>query len=172
VRRGRKPGPTPRLPETRVSAIRTLILAIGKQRRGPLAELQAEYAGRLKPAPAIIELEEKRKLPPAQLKAREAELILAAIPPGARLVALDEKGAPWSSRDLAERLAGWRDNGVSILALAIGGADGLGQAVIDRADDVVSLGAMTWPHLLVRSLLLEQLYRAQQILAGHPYHRD
>lgn len=106
------------------------------------------------------------------MKAREAELILAAVPPGALLVALDERGRPWSSRELAERLAAWRDRGVTTLAFAIGGADGLGPAVIERADAVVSLGAMTWPHLLVRSLLLEQLYRAQQILAGHPYHRD
>lgn len=149
-----------------------MIVAIGKQRRGPLGELQALYAGRLNPPPAIIELEEKRKLPPVQLQAREAELILAAVPAGARLVALDEKGAGWSSREFAERLATWRDQGIATLAFAIGGADGLGSAVIERADSVVSLGAMTWPHLLVRGLLLEQLYRAQQILAGHPYHRD
>jgi len=126
---------------------------------------------RLKPAPAIVELEEKRKLPPAQLKAREAELIAAALPPGALLVALDERGQQWSSRELAERLAAWRDRGAAALAFAIGGANGLGPAIIERADAVVSLGAMTWPHLMVRSLLLEQLYRAQQILAGHPYHR-
>jgi 23S rRNA (pseudouridine1915-N3)-methyltransferase len=127
---------------------------------------------RLKPAPAIVELDEKRKLPPAQLKAREAELIVAALPAGALLVALDERGQQLSSRDLAERLAAWRDRGAATLAFAIGGADGLGPAVIERADAVLSLGAMTWPHLMVRSLLLEQLYRAQQILAGHPYHRE
>jgi 23S rRNA (pseudouridine1915-N3)-methyltransferase len=124
------------------------------------------------PPAAIVELEEKRKLPPPQLKAREAELILAALPTGARLVALDERGQSWSSHELAERLAAWRDRGVAALAFAIGGADGLGQAVVERADAVLSLGTMTWPHLLVRSLLLEQLYRAQQIHAGHPYHRD
>jgi 23S rRNA (pseudouridine1915-N3)-methyltransferase len=106
------------------------------------------------------------------LPAREAELILAALPPGARLVALDERGQGWSSRELAERIAAWRDQGTATLAFAIGGAEGLGRAVIDRADAVMSLGAMTWPHLLVRGMLLEQLYRAQQILAGHPYHRD
>jgi len=149
-----------------------LILAIGKQRRSPLGDLQALYAGRLIPPPTIIELEEKRALPPAQLKTREAEMILAALPHGARLVTLDEKGAAWSSRELAERLAGWRDQGVAALAFAIGGADGLGAAVIERADAVVSFGTMTWPHLLVRGMLLEQLYRAQQIIAGHPYHRD
>jgi 23S rRNA (pseudouridine1915-N3)-methyltransferase len=106
------------------------------------------------------------------LKAREAELISAALPSGARLVALDERGAPWSSRELAERVSYWRDQGIGELAFAIGGAEGLGTAVIERADAVVSFGAMTWPHLLVRVMLLEQLYRAQQILTGHPYHRD
>ena len=120
----------------------------------------------------IAEVEEKRRLPAAMLKAREGELILAALPQGARLVALDEHGAGCSSRALADRLASWRDAGVGDLALAIGGADGLAAAVTERADFVLSLGAMTWPHLLARSMLLEQLYRAQQILAGHPYHRD
>jgi 23S rRNA (pseudouridine1915-N3)-methyltransferase len=152
--------------------IRIVILAIGKQRRGPLAELQALYAGRLFPPPQIIELEEKRKLPPAQLQAREAELVLAALPQGARLVALDERGVAWSSRELADRLGQWRDQGIATLAFAIGGAEGLERQLVARADAVLSLGAMTWPHLLVRGMLLEQLYRAQQILAGHPYHRD
>lgn len=156
----------------RKRAIRIVIHAIGKQRRGALGDLQSLYLGRLNPAPAIIELEEKRKLPPAQLMAREAELILAALPSGACLVALDERGQTWSSRDFADRLAQWRDQGIATLVFAIGGADGLGRAVIERADAVLSLGAMTWPHLLVRGMLLEQLYRAQQILAGHPYHRD
>jgi len=134
--------------------------------------LQALYAGRLSPPVAIVELEEKRRLPPAALKLREAELILAARPEGSRLVALDQKGAAWTSRDLANRIATWRDGGTAALAFAIGGAEGLGPAVIERADAVVSLGPMTWPHLLARGMLLEQLYRAQQIHAGHPYHRD
>ncbi|HTZ36007.1 MAG TPA: 23S rRNA (pseudouridine(1915)-N(3))-methyltransferase RlmH [Stellaceae bacterium] len=148
------------------------MLAIGRQRRGPLADLQAHYAARLNPPPAIVELEEKRPLPPPQLKAREAELILAALPAGALLVALDERGTPLASRAFAERLAAWRDQGAATLAFAIGGAEGLDRAVLDRAEMVLSLGAVTWPHFLVRGLLLEQLYRAQQILAGHPYHRD
>jgi 23S rRNA (pseudouridine1915-N3)-methyltransferase len=106
------------------------------------------------------------------MKAREAELILEALPPGATLVALDERGAAWSSREFADRLAAWRDRGVPDLAFAIGGAEGLGPAILDRAQTILSLGAMTWPHLFVRGMLLEQLYRAQQILARHPYHRD
>jgi 23S rRNA (pseudouridine1915-N3)-methyltransferase len=111
-------------------------------------------------------------LPAAELKRREAELILAALPAGALLVALDERGVSWSSRTFADRLAQWRDRGIGELCFAIGGADGLGAAVLDRAETILSLGQMTWPHFLARGLLLEQLYRAQQILAGHPYHRD
>src|SRR5205823_14910972 len=100
--------------------IRLHILAIGRMHRGPLHDVQALYAGRIVPPPAIIELEEKRRLPPEQLKAREAELILAASPAGATLVALDEAGAAWSSRAFADRLAAWRDGGVPALAFAIG----------------------------------------------------
>jgi 23S rRNA (pseudouridine1915-N3)-methyltransferase len=135
-------------------------------------ELQTLYAKRIVPPATILELEEKRPLPPAQLKAREAELILATLPAGARLVALDGGGTAWSSRELAGHLADWRDHSTGVVAFAIGGAEGLSAAVLERADPVLSLGAMTWPHLLVRTMLLEQLYRAQQILAGHPYHRD
>jgi 23S rRNA (pseudouridine1915-N3)-methyltransferase len=123
------------------------------------------------PPPAIVEVETRRPLPAPVLKAREAELILGALPPGARLVALDERGVEWSSRAFADRLAVWRDLGIGELAFAVGGAEGLDQAVLDRAETVLSLGPMTWPHFLARSLLLEQLYRAQQIRAGHPYHR-
>ena len=154
------------------SPIRLYILAVGRLRRGPLHELQALYAGRILPSPTIIEVDEKRRLSPAELKLREADLILAALPQGARFIALDEHGATWSSVELAHRLGDWRDSGATTVAFAIGGADGLGTAVIERADAVLSLGKMTWPHLLVRGMLLEQLYRAQQILAGHPYHRD
>ena len=156
----------------KAAAIRIYLLAVGRLRRGPLHELQTDYAKRLVPPATILELEEKRPLPPAQLKTREAELILAALPAGARLVALDRTGAAWSSRELADRLAAWADRGAGTVAFAIGGAEGLGAAILERADAVLSLGAMTWPHLLARTMLLEQLYRAQQIQAGHPYHRE
>ena len=123
------------------------------------------------PPPVIVEVDEKRPFPPVLLKAREGELILGALPAGAPFVALDERGIQWSSRTLAERIAAWRDRGSPELAFAIGGAEGLHSMVLDRADVTLSLGSMTWPHVLVRGMLLEQLYRAQQILAGHPYHR-
>ena len=121
---------------------------------------------------AIVELEVRQRLPAAALRAREAALILDALPAGARLIVLDERGTIWSSRGLADRIAAWRVEGVAELAFAIGGAEGLDGAVIGRANESLSLGSMTWPHRLVRGMLLEQLYRAQQILAGHPYHRD
>ena len=156
----------------RSAAIRLYLIAVGRLRRGPLYDLQAHYAGRIMPPVTLVEVEEKRRLSASELKSREGELILAAVPAGARLVALDEHGVSWNSRQLADRLAGWRDGGTAVLAFAIGGADGLAKIVLDRADAVLSLSPMTWPHLLARSLLLEQLYRAQQILAGHPYHRD
>ncbi len=162
----------PRPSGSRGTAIRLQLLAIGRLRRGPLYDAQALYAGRIVPPVAIVELEEKRRLPPAELKQREAELILAALPAGARLVALDRRGGAWTSRDFALRLAAWRDRGTAALAFAIGGAEGLGDAVTERAEVMLSLGAMTWPHFLARIMLLEQIYRAQQILAGHPYHRD
>jgi 23S rRNA (pseudouridine1915-N3)-methyltransferase len=117
-------------------------------------------------------MEVRQRLPAPLLKEREAELILKATPSGVPMIALDEHGARWSSRDLALQLAQWRDRGCGELAFAIGGADGLAAAVLERAQATVSLGPMTWPHLLVRGMLLEQLYRAQQILAGHPYHRE
>jgi 23S rRNA (pseudouridine1915-N3)-methyltransferase len=120
----------------------------------------------------IIEIEERRRLPVAALRKRQAELILAALPPRCPLVALDERGTAWPSRALADRIAAWRDQGLSEVAFVIGGADGLDGTVLERAAATWSLGPLTWPHLLVRGMLLEQLYRAQQILAGHPYHRD
>jgi 23S rRNA (pseudouridine1915-N3)-methyltransferase len=165
-------GPRTGAAVARARSIRFRILAIGRQRTGPFKELQNFYAARLIPPAAIIGLEVRQRLPPAMLKAREAELILEALPAGTPLIALDQRGVAWSSRELADRLAAWRDRATAELAFALGGAEGLATPVLERAAATLSLGAMTWPHLLARGMLLEQLYRAQQILAGHPYHRD
>jgi 23S rRNA (pseudouridine1915-N3)-methyltransferase len=88
------------------------------------------------------------------------------------LIALDERGKTLGSRDFAGRLKGWEDQGAAEIVFLLGGADGLAPEIRDRASFVLSLGQMTWPHLLARAMLVEQIYRAQQILAGHPYHRD
>jgi 23S rRNA (pseudouridine1915-N3)-methyltransferase len=151
--------------------MRIAIVAVGRQKPGPLKALEQFYAERIRWPLTIREVEERRKLPPAELKAREGALILAAVPKDAVLVALDARGKSLASPEFAERLAGWRDADAAP-AFAIGGADGLAEAVIARAKLVLSLGAMTWPHLLARGMLLEQIYRGQQILSGHPYHRE
>jgi 23S rRNA (pseudouridine1915-N3)-methyltransferase len=151
--------------------VRIVIAAVGRLKSGPLKALEEHYAARITWPLLIRAVEERRKLPAAELRAREAALLRAAVPKGATLVALDERGADLASAAFAERLGRWRDQGVADLAFLIGGADGLDAALGGEAELVLALGRMTWPHLLARGLLLEQLYRAQQILAGHPYHR-
>ena len=138
--------------------MRVTLLAIGKQKAGPLRDLVQDYARRLTFPFEVKELEEKKKLPPAQLKAREGELILAAIPAESKVIALDERGK-------------WRDEGEGEFVFIIGGADGLDDAVRRRADLILQFGTMVWPHQLVRVMLAEQLFRAQSIWSGHPYHR-
>jgi len=152
--------------------LRILIAAVGRAKPGPHLELQRLYGERLGWDLAISEVEERRKLSPAERRTREGDLLLARIPQRAIVIALDERGTALSSAAFAQKLAAWRDAGSGDLAFLIGGADGHAEAVRQRADFTLSLGPMTWPHLLVRGMLLEQLYRAQQILAGHPYHRE
>lgn len=147
------------------------LAAVGRAKPGPELELFQQYARRLTPPLSLREVEEKRPLPVAERKSREAELLLAAIPAGAVVVALDERGKSPGSEDFAQRLGRWRDDGVGDVAFLIGGADGHGEAVRARADLLLSFGAMTWPHMLVRAMVVEQLWRAQAILSGHPYHR-
>jgi len=101
----------------------------------------------------------------------EAELLSRAIPVGALLVTLDERGKLMSSPEFADQLARWRDGGRQDVAFVIGGADGIAPSLRARADASLSFGKMVWPHMLVRVMLAEQLYRAATILAGGPYHR-
>jgi 23S rRNA (pseudouridine1915-N3)-methyltransferase len=156
--------------------MRIVICAVGRARTGPLRALYEEYAGRIDGMrlfgrTELREVEERRTLPPLELKAREADLLSQSIPKGAAVVALDARGQSLSSEAFAARLGKWRDAGVADLAFVIGGADGLDKPLIDKAAFVLSLGAMTWPHLLARAMLAEQIYRAATILQGHPYHR-
>jgi 23S rRNA (pseudouridine1915-N3)-methyltransferase len=102
---------------------------------------------------------------------REGELLLAAVPTDAVTVALDRRGRQMDSEAFARQLARWRDQSVADVAFLIGGADGHAEALLKKASLVLSFGAMTWPHQLARAMLAEQIYRGQQILAGHPYHR-
>ena len=151
--------------------MRLTIVAVGKARRGAERALFDLYASRLSWGLAVREVEEKKPLSGDALKAREAALIRAALPAGAAVVALDERGRDLKSRALAGRLGAWRDAGREV-AFVIGGADGLDPGLRAEADLVLALGRLTWPHLMVRAMLAEQIYRAETILAGHPYHRD
>jgi 23S rRNA (pseudouridine1915-N3)-methyltransferase len=152
--------------------MRCHVIAVGRSKPGPARALFEDYAKRLTPPLALVEVEEKRPLPEALLREREAELLLAALPKGAVPVLLDERGKSLSSQGFAEQLGLWRDRGVGDLAFLIGGAAGHGEVVRERAAFSLSFGAMTWPHMLVRALLAEQLYRGFAILSGHPYHRE
>ncbi len=153
-------------------ALHLTIIAVGKKGAGPLADLQHLYSERITWPLTIREVEEKRPSPTAVERVqREGNLLLQAIPKGAIVVAVDGRGTEISSEEFAQRLGKWRDSSVAEVIFLIGGADGLADNVRAKANYVMSLGAMTWPHLLARGMLLEQIYRAQTILAGHPYHR-
>ena len=153
--------------------MRVRICAVGRMRAGPERELVADYLGRfdrtgrpLGLGPATVhEVEATGGMGP------EGAALLRQVPEGGLIVALDERGETMGSPAFAARLAGWRDEGERDLCLLIGGADGLDASVRARARTLLSFGAMVWPHLLVRAMLAEQLYRATTILAGGPYHR-
>ena len=146
------------------------LIAVGRLRAGPEQMLFDRYNARLRPRLYVAEVAEGSGAP-AEAKRREAAGLLAALPPTGVAVALDLGGAAPGSDGLARLLERWL--GLSRpLCFLIGGADGLDPSVPARADHLLSLGPMTWPHMLVRVMLAEQLYRAQSILRGHPYHRS
>ncbi len=155
--------------------MRVHLCAVGRLRGGPEAALFDDYQTRfdrtgralaLGPL-SLSEVEDKK----GGGMAAEATLLDRALPKGATVCVLDERGKVMTSPAFADKLGGWRDQGVSDLAFVIGGADGIDPALRARADFALSFGAMVWPHMLVRVMLAEQLYRAASILAGSPYHR-
>ncbi len=154
--------------------MKVTICAVGRLRSGPEAALIDDYLKRfdrtgraLSLGPAtVIEVEDRK----GGGMAGEAPLLARAVPKGALVCALDERGETMSSPVFAGRLADWRDAGRDV-AFVIGGADGIDPAFRAGADVALGFGAMVWPHLLVRVMLAEQLYRAASILAGAPYHR-
>ena len=155
--------------------MRVHLCAVGRLRAGPERDLVSDYLQRfdrtgraLALGPAVEhEVEDRRNAG----MAAEAELLARAVPAGAVLVVLDERGKLMSSPEFAAQLGRWRDDGRQDVAFVIGGADGIDPALRARADLAISFGAMVWPHMLVRVMLAEQLYRAAAILAGTPYHR-
>jgi 23S rRNA (pseudouridine1915-N3)-methyltransferase len=145
------------------------LIAVGRIGRGPEAELFSRYAARIRPKLTVSEVPDGRGSA-VEIKRREAEAILAAVPGGAMVVALDQGGIAPGSETLAKMLDRWLEAGRPV-CFVIGGTEGLHGNVLARADAKLSLGAMTWPHLLARAMLAEQLFRARAISAGHPYHR-
>jgi 23S rRNA (pseudouridine1915-N3)-methyltransferase len=145
------------------------LLAIGRQRQSPEAELFERYAGRIKPN-LVLQTFNDGTGSPVEIKRREAAALLGAVTAQDFVIALDGGGVAPDSPGLAAMLTKWRESGAK-LCFIIGGAEGLDGSVIARADAILSLGALTWPHLLVRPMLAEQIYRAQMISMGHPYHR-
>jgi 23S rRNA (pseudouridine1915-N3)-methyltransferase len=146
------------------------LVAIGRLRNGPEAELFNRYNARLRPSLKVTELPEERGAP-AVIKRRESAALLGAVPRDGFVVALDLGGSTVSSEGLVVRLERWSAS-LRPVCFLIGGAEGLDDTVLASANDTLSLGAMTWPHFLVRVMLAEQLYRAQAIVEGHPYHRS
>ena len=159
--------------------MRVLVIAVGRLKDGPERELVERYRGRFEDLSRklgfrgleILEVSESRARDPATRISEEAAAIAALVPLRSNVVALDEHGKALDSAAFAGQLGRWRDESISNVVFLIGGADGLSPELRRMGKMTLAFGAATWPHQIVRILLLEQLYRAATILAGHPYHR-
>ena len=160
--------------------MRLIVAAIGRLKAGPERELAERYRDRVAKAGRavglrdieIVEIRESRAQEAAKRVLEESIALANLVPERAVVVALDAKGENLDSGSFTVALRGWRDTSRPVAIFCIGGADGLGAEVKRRADLTLAFGTATWPHQLVRIMLLEQLYRAVTILAGHPYHRE
>jgi 23S rRNA (pseudouridine1915-N3)-methyltransferase len=160
--------------------MRVVIAAVGRLKAGPERELAERYRDRAAKAGRalgirgieIVEVKESRAREAERRIVEESIALATIVPDGAVTVVLDGRGENLSSDGFAARLRGWRDGARATLCFAIGGADGIGEALRSRADLVAAFGTATWPHQLVRIMLMEQIYRATTILSGHPYHRE
>ena len=159
--------------------MRLTLLAIGKLKAGPEKLLADDYAARIaalgkKAGLSKLVIKDAAESPAAtadQRKAAEQNWLLAQIPEGARVWALDERGKSPTSERFSADIRALADQGVADLVMVIGGPDGHGAFITDKADRQISFGAMTWPHRLVRIMVLEQVYRSVTIMVNHPYHR-
>lgn len=155
------------------------VFAVGRMKKGAEHELADRYFDRFsKLAPSlgltfldVHEIAESRLQTSSQRIDEEGNKLLESLPEGGRLIVLDERGKSISSVILAKNFETWRDAGTKHMTIALGGPDGHSKKVRERADLLLSFGAMTWPHQIARILLSEQLYRIATILSGHPYHR-
>ncbi|MBI4275882.1 MAG: 23S rRNA (pseudouridine(1915)-N(3))-methyltransferase RlmH [Rhizobiales bacterium] len=160
--------------------MRLLVLAVGRLKHGPETELAERYRKRMIQSGRgvglreveIIEIRESRAHEADKRMLEESIALANILPEGAAVILLDEHGENLSSKALAEHLRRWREAGRTAAAFIIGGPDGLAPALREKAVLRLAFGAVTWPHQLIRTMLLEQLYRAVTILSGHPYHRS
>lgn len=160
--------------------MRIQLFAVGRMKSGPERELAARYFDRFtKVAPplglelgGIIEVTESRARDAEQRKREEAAKLAESLSMGSVLLLLDERGKNLSSPDFASLITKYRDSGTRAMTVAIGGADGHAEELRQKAQAVISFGAMTYPHQIMRILIAEQLYRAATIISGHPYHRE
>ncbi len=159
--------------------MRLTLCAVGRMKSGPEADLFQDYASRVRAsgppigltAFEIREVDPARHEKPAGRKKLEAGALLAAAPDKAILIALDERGRAYRSVQFADKIARWRDEGARDACFVIGGPDGHGPDIADAAHATIAFGPATWPHMMVRIMLCEQIYRAIAILSGRPYHR-
>ncbi len=151
--------------------MRLQISAIGRSKNSPERDLFEIYTKRLPWPLELREIDDRKTANLPNGTDREAQALLDSLEPNAFVITLDEKGKDLTSLELSKRLSDWTAQGYNPISFLIGGARGHGVAVKERADFVLSIGKMTWPHMLVRAMLAEQLYRAWSIDAGHPYHR-
>jgi 23S rRNA (pseudouridine1915-N3)-methyltransferase len=160
--------------------MRVVLLAIGRMKKGPETELVERYLKRAEQAGRqiglrgieIVEIKESRAADAGKRMVEESIALANVIPEGAVTVMLDERGDSLGSADFADHMRKWRDAGVPAAVFIIGGPDGLAENLRDKAKLKLAFGAATWPHQMVRIMLLEQVYRAITILSGHPYHRE
>jgi|TARA_Y100000814_G_scaffold248419_1_gene194382 23S rRNA (pseudouridine1915-N3)-methyltransferase len=149
-----------------------IIIAVGRIRSGPEKTLIENYSRRIKWPIEFREVEEKKKLKGLELKKRQGDLLLNQCPPESKIIVLDQCGKNLPSTELANVFKNWQGNRVKEVCMLIGGADGVDQDLRKKADLLLSFGQLTWPHMLARVMLTEQIYRSQQIINGHPYHRE
>ena len=159
--------------------MRIVVAAVGRLKQGPERDLSERYRKRAADTGRgiglrgveIIEIRESKARETDKRVIEESIALTSMIPEGAVTIVLDERGESLDSVGLTERIKRWRDAGRPAAVFVIGGPDGLGDSLRDRADLLLAFGSATWPHQLLRIMLLEQIYRVATLLAGHPYHR-
>ena len=162
---------TRRKPDLLLYLMRITILAIGRVRNDPIKQVYDDYISRLPWPCELKELQNPTAPTNEQQREKEAKLLINALPQKSFSIALDKQGQMLSSEAFAKKISSLRDHGMQGITFLIGGPEGHGEAVFKNTDFIFSLGPMVWPHLLVRAMLAEQLWRAASILSNHPYHR-